>query len=180
MSKNPKILSPRPEPRYCPSCGCKTSWQNRERSGTVETCPVCGKVLYKNSVPCVGGLVVENCRILLIRRTIEPFYGLWDIPGGFLEEGEPPEQGVAREVFEECGLTVHPEEVLGFYIDRYSEDCTTLNIYFICRVVCGEAVAGLEADRAEWFDLDKLPEEIAFWEHVEKVLIDLRAKRSRM
>jgi 8-oxo-dGTP diphosphatase len=54
----------------------------------------------------VGGVVIENDRALLIRRGTEPLLGEWSIPGGTLELGETLENGVARELLEETGLTV--------------------------------------------------------------------------
>ena len=168
-----------PEPRHCAFCGAKTDWVTRDGDHRpVELCPVCGTVLFRNSVPCAGALIVDDGRLLLLHRTIEPFRGHWDIPGGFLEEGEHPEVGVRREVMEETGLDVRPDELLGFYIDHYSGEgsCTTLNIYYICSVEAGEPRALEEGDAVEWFPLDRLPKEIAFPDHVADVLSDLKRK----
>ncbi|MCK5832742.1 NUDIX hydrolase [bacterium] len=167
------------ESRFCAACGNKTEWVIREvGEESVELCPKCGMVFFRNSVPCVGGLVIKDGKILLVKRAIDPFIGYWDIPGGFLEESEHPENGVVREVFEETGFIVVPEELIGFYMDTYSGEgsCTTLNIYFICSIKDGKPKLSAENDEIEWFDLEELPKNIAFIDHVSSVLTDLIEK----
>ena len=60
----------------------------------------------------VGGVIIVQGRALLIRRGSEPLLGEWSIPGGMLELGETLEQGVARELLEETGLTVRVIELI--------------------------------------------------------------------
>ena len=59
--------------------------------------------------------------MLLGRRAVEPDLGRWDLPGGFLEEGEEPLTGLRRELREETGLEVEPLSFLGAWIDRYGD-----------------------------------------------------------
>ncbi|HUU55572.1 MAG TPA: NUDIX domain-containing protein, partial [Armatimonadota bacterium] len=103
---------------------------------------------------------------LLVERAIEPFKGYWDIPGGFLESDEHPADAAKREMLEETGLLVEPVEVLDFWVDAYGdEEFMALNICYVARVVGGEAKAGSDAIRIEWFPLDALPRDIACnWE----------------
>ena len=54
------------------------------------TCPACGAGHWRNAKPCAGALVVRDGRLLLVRRSMEPWLGWWDIPGGFCEEDEHP------------------------------------------------------------------------------------------
>ena len=76
-----------------------------EREGSQLHCPGCGSTYYANSAPCVSALVEDaEGRVLLARRAVEPYLGLWDCPGGFLEEGEHPLDGLRRELEEETGL----------------------------------------------------------------------------
>ena len=150
---------------FCPKCGIRLearSLDGRERPA----CPECDFVDYQNAKPCVGVLVVDRGRVLLVERAIEPFKGYWDIPGGFLESDEHPAEGAKREMVEETGLVVEPAEVLGFWMDAYGdEEFTALNICYLARVTGGEAKAGSDAARIEWFPLDTLPRDIAFnWE----------------
>src|SRR5947208_7223941 len=69
----------------------------------------------------VGAIIVEDGRVLLVKRGHEPLTGEWSIPGGVLELGETVRQGVAREALEETGLTVESLELLGVF-DRVVRD----------------------------------------------------------
>src|SRR5881397_3315580 len=69
----------------------------------------------------VGAVIIDNARVLLVKRGHEPLTGEWSIPGGVLELGETVRQGVAREALEETGLTVEPLELLGVF-DRVVRD----------------------------------------------------------
>ena len=100
--------------RYCPRC----RGELRGDRGKLE-CAACGFVVYASSKTTVAALVLdENGRVLLGRRAFEPFKGRWDTPGGFLEEGEHPLDGLRRELREETGLEVEPVDFLGAWMDR--------------------------------------------------------------
>jgi ADP-ribose pyrophosphatase YjhB (NUDIX family) len=147
----------------CPRCG--ESLQHGD--GQVE-CPACGFVEYANPAPTACAVCVDDDgRILLARRAAEVFDGAWDLPGGFVDEDEHPLETVRRELREETGLEVEPLEFLGVWMDRYSEDesgPSTLNLYWLARVVGGEPVAADDVSEVRWFAPDELPpaEEIAF------------------
>ena len=101
---------------------------------------------------------------------------LLDLPGGFLEAGEHPIDGMFREVREETGLDVRVIELLGVYIDRYDnngDEIFTLNHYYVVEPIGGELRAADDVDAFHWFALDALPAQIAF-EHARVVLSDLR------
>ena len=107
------------------------------------------------------------------------FHGYWDLPGGFLEEGEHPLDALRRELREETGLEVEPKSFIGIWMDRYgdAEDAhATLNLYWTARVVAGEAEAADDVSELRWFEPDSLPpaEETAF--HIAEVLAVWRAQ----
>jgi ADP-ribose pyrophosphatase YjhB (NUDIX family) len=162
--------------QWCPRCRAPLGGDESR----VE-CGSCGFVSYASSKPTAGALVEDaEGRLLLARRAEEPFKGRWDIPGGFLEEGEHPLDGLRRELREETGLEVEPLEFLGVWMDRYGGDSTaeaTLNLYWTARVVSGEARAADDVDDLRWFERDQLPppEALAF----ENVPLVLEAWRSR-
>ena len=82
----------------------------------------CGSTYYANSAPCVSALVEDDDgRVLLARRAVEPYRGLWDPLGGFLEEGEHPEDALRRELLEETGLRCEPVRFLGVWMDVYGD-----------------------------------------------------------
>jgi NADH pyrophosphatase NudC (nudix superfamily) len=88
-----------------------TSLEHAERS---IRCPSCGLEVYANPAPTVSAVVRDDRgRILLARRAFDPGAGLWDLLGGFMDEGEEPLETLRRELLEETGLTVEPGEYLG-------------------------------------------------------------------
>ena len=95
-------------------------------------------------VPCAGGIVFDDARrLLLIQRGTPPGSGLWSIPGGRCEPGEPPEAACVREVAEETGLRVHVERHAG----RVERDGPG---GFVCSVVGGLLRAGDDAADVRW------------------------------
>ena len=131
-------------------------------------CPGCGSTYYANSAPCVSALVEDaKGRLLLSRRAVEPYLGLWDCPGGFLEEGEHPLDGLRRELEEETGLVAGPARFVGVWMDVYGdapEAAATLNIYWAVEVDEGEPVAADDVSELRWFRADELPapDDLAF------------------
>lgn len=142
-------------------------------------CGACGFVAYGHSDPTASAIVVDGeGRVLLARRAFEPYAGKWDLPGGFLDEGEHPLEAVRRELAEETGLEVEPLEFVGAWIDRYGdgdEAPFTLNLYWTARVTGGTPSPADDVAELHWFRLDALPpeREIAF----ANVLQALRATR---
>jgi 8-oxo-dGTP diphosphatase len=147
---------------HCPRCGAPTvrvRAEGRER----DHCGACDRLWYENAKPCAGALVIENGRVLLVRRAIPPFLGQWDVPGGFLEADEHPTDGARREVLEETGLTVELGRMLGVYVDVYQggSDPTashhSLNFFYLARTLGGDLALGHESSDAQWFLPDQLP-----------------------
>ena len=142
--------------RLCPRCGHELE----RRDGGHLACPGCGSNYWANSAPAVQGLLERDGRVLLAKRGIEPRLGYWDIPGGFLEEGEKALDGLRRELREETGLEVEPVEWLGAYVDPY-DDHYVLGLSWLVR---GDGEPRADDDVAElaWFAPDELPAEMAF------------------
>ena len=141
------------------------------------TCLRCGAEHWNNAKPSAGTLAVRDGRLLLVRRSTEPWRGWWDIPGGFCDAEEHPMACAAREALEETGLEVEVTGYLGTWLDRYPDPddpdhVVTLNAYYHATVGVGAQVG--EPDPAEtaeigWFAPDELPP-IAFPNHAEAVL----------
>lgn len=100
-------FSPTDPFRYCPADG--TQLGEARASGGV-TCPECGRSWYRNSSPTVGAAIVKDGRALVTVRGIEPEKGKVDVPGGFLEVGEHPVDGLRREILEELGVEAEVED----------------------------------------------------------------------
>ena len=152
--------------RHCPRCG-----GDLDRGRDRVRCPACGLVVYANPAPTASALVLgDDGRVLLARRASEPRVGLWDVIGGFMDEGESPVETLRREVKEETGLEIEPDEFVGGFPDRYGEaGIYTINFYWTVRVVSGEPNAADDVAELAWFHADALPapDEFAFPNSVE-------------
>jgi len=147
---------------FCPSCGAVLDPRLSGAAGG-RVCARCGWVVYDTPRPCAGALVIHEGKLLLVRRATEPFLGWWDIPGGFLNPGEHPELGAVRELEEETGLAIEPVGLVGIYPGTYGPDQTpTLSLVYRARVLGGRERAASDAAEVRWFNLDELPDEIAF------------------
>ncbi len=110
----------------------------------------------------VGAIIVENARVVLVKRAHPPLQAEWSIPGGVLEVGELVREAAVREAREETGLTVEPLELLGVY-DRVLRDRQQRVQYhyvlidFLCRRVAGELSASSDAAEVRWFTREELP-----------------------
>ncbi len=109
----------------------------------------------------VGAVIIDNGRVVLIRRGHAPALGEWSIPGGLLEIGETLREAAVREALEETGLQVDPADLLGVY-DRVLRDADERTIYhyvlidFLCHRLAGEPLAAGDAAEARWFRRDEL------------------------
>lgn len=100
----------------------------------------------------VFGIIFDDRkRVLLCHRRD---YDLWNLPGGGLEHGESPWDGVKREVAEETGLTVKVARIGGIYS---KPDKNELVFSFLCEVTSGQSRLSDEADKIEYFEIDKIP-----------------------
>lgn len=144
---------------FCPVCGAALDMTHLYR----QPCTGCDFILYHSSSPCMGAIPVEGSRVLLARRGIEPYYGAWNVVGGFLDYGEEPLAGLMREVLEETGCACR---VLDFIIqtaDIYGEmGSALLNSYYTVQLLPGTITPQDDVSELCWFDLDNLPAEIPF------------------
>jgi ADP-ribose pyrophosphatase YjhB (NUDIX family) len=110
----------------------------------------------------VGAIIIEDGRVVLVKRAHPPLQAEWSIPGGVLEVGELVRDAAIREAREETGLTVEPGELLGVY-DRILRDPGQRVQYhyvlidFLCRRVAGDLAAASDAAEVGWFTPGMLP-----------------------
>jgi ADP-ribose pyrophosphatase YjhB (NUDIX family) len=107
----------------------------------------------------------EAGRVLLARRGVEPFLGLWDTPGGFVDPGESLEECVRRELREEAGVEVEVVRLVATVPDTYGPTGdATVNVFYECRLLSGDPRPDDDVAELRWFARDDLPapEELAF------------------
>lgn len=159
-------FSPSEPYRFCPVDGAELGKPNAE--GGVP-CPVCGRSWYRSSEPAVGCAIVRDGRALVTIRAREPEKGKVDVPGGFLDVGEHPVDGLVREVREELGVEV--TDVAGPVVmatHTYGPDGKyVLALGFAARLAEGSSEPKPADDVAEarWVSAEELDALDFAWEH---------------
>ncbi len=149
--------------RYCPHCGAPLA----SRLLPSEDRPrlVCDRdhILYVNPKLIIGLIPERRGRVLLMRRAIEPRYGAWTYPGGFMEIDETVEECAVRETLEEVGVTARLLNLVGVYSRPAPHGPGIVSIVFRGRVSSGRIDVGREALEARWFQPEEIPwEELAY------------------
>lgn len=143
---------------YCPRCG--TPLETRQVTDKLRrACPACNFIYFTDPKVGVGALVVQDGKILLVRRRMMPEAGKWSIPAGFVDHGEDPALVAVRETLEETGLAVAIDELIDvYYNDEASRGGASIFILYRAHLLGGELQAGDDADEAAFFSPDELPE----------------------
>lgn len=143
---------------YCPRCA--TPLESRMVTDKLRrVCPACDFIYFTDPKVGVGVLVVDDGKILLVRRRMMPERGKWSIPAGYLDRGEDPQVVAVRETQEETGLDVAVEELVDVYYNPPTpEGGASVFILYRAQLLGGELEAGDDADAVDFFGLDALPE----------------------
>jgi ADP-ribose pyrophosphatase YjhB (NUDIX family) len=146
---------------HCRVCGSPTTYRvppddNRERA----ICNSCGEIHYENPLNVVGTVPVWGEQVLLCRRNIEPRYGFWTLPAGFMELGESTAEGALRETVEEAGANVEMQDLFTMLnVVRVGQ----VHLYYRARMLDLTLAPGPETIEARLFREDEIPwEELAF------------------
>jgi len=141
---------------FCPRCA--TAVVHEQRFGAMrEVCPQCGWIHFTDPKVAAAVLVLQNERVLLVRRVNEPFRGMWTLPAGFVNAGEDPAEAAARECLEETGLSVRVTRVFDIVAGREHPRGADFVIVYQAEVLSGEMQADDDADAVEWFAKNNLP-----------------------
>jgi ADP-ribose pyrophosphatase YjhB (NUDIX family) len=145
------------EVNYCPRCG--TAVALAERFGRQRAvCPNCGWIHFADPKVAAAILIEQDGRVLLVRRVNEPFRGMWTLPAGLVDADEDPARAAERECFEETGLSVRATAVLDIIAGREHARGADFVIVYRGELLSGDLLAADDADQAEWFDREHLPE----------------------
>ncbi|MFP4305774.1 MAG: NUDIX domain-containing protein [Desulfococcaceae bacterium] len=149
--------------RHCIYCGTRFA----PSAPWPRPCPGCGELNYRNPLPVAVAMVPVDEGLLLIRRGILPARGKWALPGGFIDWGESWQTAAAREVQEEAGISIDPEELTEFRV-RCTSDGFAL-VFGLARPRRSEELSRYRAtdettDRRVW---NQVPSEMAFDLHAE-------------
>ena len=109
----------------------------------------------RRPLPSASALVVRGQHVLLVKRGREPEPAMWSLPAGLVELGEKAEEAAVRETYEETGILIAVEALLGVY-DLIEKGYHYVIICFSCRPVGGELRPGPDVEAARWFRLREL------------------------
>ena len=140
---------------FCIKCGASVSMivpdgDTRERA----VCDNCGHIHYVNPRIVTGCLPVHKDQVLLCKRAIEPRYGFWTLPAGYLENGETVAEGAARETMEEANANVTGLELYTvFSLPHISQ----VYMFFLSELNKPEFSSGEESLEVKLFSEDEIP-----------------------
>ena len=149
--------------KHCRNCGNAVVYRLPDDGDTKlrAVCPACNTVHYENPLNVVGTVpTTPDGRVLLCKRNIEPRWGKWTLPAGFMELGESTAQGAARETREEAGAQFEIEDLFTVMsVPRVGQ----VHLYYRARLLSDRFAPGPETQEARLFTEAEVPwDEIAF------------------
>jgi ADP-ribose pyrophosphatase YjhB (NUDIX family) len=155
------MIGPPPPPAYCRACGSSLAERFVPEEGRNRlVCTDCGHITYLNPNVVAGVIPVDDGRIWLLRRAIEPRLGTWTYPAGYMELGETVEEAARRETREELNLDIRIDRLLGVYS---RPPMTTVVIVYVAEAVSAPSV-GHETLEIASFAPSEIPwDGLAFW-----------------
>lgn len=153
-----------PAYKFCPVCGSPLEprvLKITEPKRLVCTNTACGFVFYLDPKIAVGTIIrAASGKIVLVKRAIEPGYGKWVFPGGYVDRGEEITLAAVREAREEAGLDVRLDHLVNIY--SYAGRAPVIIVY-AATMLSGELAVDDEGLEAREFDLDEIPwDDLAF------------------
>ena len=147
--------------KYCSRCaheGVRKIPEGEDRE--IDVCPSCEEIFYVNPKIIVGCIPTVGDQVLLCKRAIEPRYGKWTLPAGFMENGETTAEGAAREMFEEAeARAVDMALYRIFDVPHISQ----VYVFYRCEVLDGHFGAGSESLESKLYSEADIPwDELAF------------------
>jgi ADP-ribose pyrophosphatase YjhB (NUDIX family) len=144
---------------YCLRCGHKLEIVSDRENKIRPTCSKCGWVFYKNPIPVVCCLIInEKDEVVLIKRKFDPAAGKWAFPSGYMEIDQSPESAAIAEMKEETGLDGQVIRLIGYKMSPNPFYEKVVAFGFLMKVVGGELKAGDDAIEARLVPLNQIKE----------------------
>jgi 8-oxo-dGTP diphosphatase len=146
--------------RFCPRCGDRLESRLLKAGEPARlVCTGCAFVFYLDPKIAVGTIIRTAAdRIVLVRRAIEPGYGKWVFPGGYVDRGEPLTVAAVREAREECGLDVRLDGLVNIY--SYAGKAPVIVVY------AATALSGALATDDEGLEVREVTAAAIPWDHL--------------
>ncbi len=152
----------RPPIKHCRNCGIAVVYRLPDDGDTKQraVCPACHTVHYENPLNVVGTIPMWGDKVLLCKRNIEPRFGKWTLPAGFMELNETVSEGAARETLEEAGAQFEMGDFFSLVnIPRVGQ----VHLFYRAQLLSDQFAPGFETMEARLFDEADIPwDEIAF------------------
>ncbi|BCO27253.1 hypothetical protein MIZ03_2141 [Rhodoferax lithotrophicus] len=152
----------RPPIKHCRNCGIAVVYRLPDDGDTKQraVCPSCHTVHYENPLNVVGTIPMWGDKVLLCKRNIEPRFGKWTLPAGFMELNETVSEGAARETLEEAGAQFEMGDFFSLVnIPRVGQ----VHLFYRAQLLSDQFAPGFETMEARLFDEADIPwDEIAF------------------
>jgi len=147
--------------KFCSNCGYEISFGKVAGDNMPRFhCKSCNTIHYQNPKVVAGCLPIWKDKVLLCKRGIEPRKGFWNVPGGYLENGESVEEGAIREVWEEALAKV---EITSLHLLMSIPQINQVYMHFLANMESEDFGVGEESLETQLFSEDEIPwKEIAF------------------
>jgi len=158
------------EIKFCPYCGGKTENKTPNTDDHVRAvCTECHAIHYRNPKIIAGVIIEHKGQILLAKRAIQPRYGTWTVPAGFMELDETVQAGAARECFEETHAQIKNQELFGVY-----NSIVNSQVYIMFRAQLAEYFFEPTSESLEvkLFQPDEIP-----WDNISFPIVNSALKR---
>ena len=148
--------------KFCKDCGASVAYRVPDDGDTKlrAVCPACHTVHYENPINVVGTVPHWGDKVLLCKRNIEPRFGKWTLPAGFMELGESTAEGAARETVEEAGAQFEMQDLFSVMSVIHVGQ---VHLYYRAKLLSEVFDPGFETIEARLFTEAEIPwDEIAF------------------